>query len=89
MILDFQKRTLLALCLAEMSHIMRRIERAGRLLDLGINRPAGITYNPTTVPAIRLPRLGDVLDPKWTDTVTVKVPTRVSSMSAGTSFRQL
>ena len=76
MILDFQKKNGYSRYVSpEMSayNAAYKSEPVG-YWTWGSIGPAGITYNPTTVPADQAPKTWeDVLDPKWTDTVTVKV----------------
>jgi iron(III) transport system substrate-binding protein len=76
MILDFQKKNGYSRYVSpEMSayNAAYKSEPVG-YWTWGSIGPAGITFNPTTVPADQAPKTWeDVLDPKWTDTVTVKV----------------
>jgi iron(III) transport system substrate-binding protein len=44
-------------------------------VDLGRDRP-GLAYNPTTVPADQAPKTwAEAIDPKWADSITVKLST--------------
>jgi len=76
MILDFQKKNGYSRYVSpEMSAINKayKSEPEG-YWTWGAIGPAGIAYNPTTVSADEAPKTWeDMLDPKWTGTVTVKV----------------
>ena len=86
MILDFQKKNGYSRYVSpEMSAINKayKSEPEG-YWTWGAIGPAGIAYNPTTVSADETPKTWeDMLDPKWTETVTVK------SLQFGTAACQL
>ena len=87
MILDFQKKNGYVQYISPQIEYQARIQKqSGRLLDLGRYRTLPDLPLTPTSPLPRTRRKpGGAMNPKWKDSITVKLSTWVCSMSPGSS----